>query len=158
MPTIKVDSPLGTLRLFGTDRFLTSVKIMPSDCMRPNQFRDMKNDLLSAAEEQLRLYFIGQIREFTVPIFFAGTSFQKKVWHTISKIPYGETSTYKEIAILSGYSGAARAVGSASAKNLLPIFIPCHRVIKHDGSAGSYSGGKKNKVILLRHETRYSKE
>jgi len=83
-----------------------------------------------------------------------GTEFQQKVWTAISKIPKGKTLTYKELAIKIGKPRAVRAVGNAVGANPLPITIPCHRVIKTDGSLGGYSGkgGVKTKQKLLRKE------
>tara|TARA_B100000959_G_C14612621_1_gene472718 strand:- start:157 stop:456 length:300 start_codon:yes stop_codon:yes gene_type:complete len=80
-----------------------------------------------------------------------GTNFQIKVWNELKKIPIGKTKTYKEIAIILGKPKAARAVANACKKNPYPIIIPCHRVIKSDGSLGGYSGngGKKRKKKLL---------
>ena len=83
-----------------------------------------------------------------------GTEFQKKVWKEIYKIPKGQTKTYKEIAILVGSPKSSRAVANACGKNPSPITIPCHRVIKSDGSIGGYSakGGIKRKRMLLANE------
>ena len=67
-------------------------------------------------------------------------------------IPYGETASYKEIAIKSGNPTGARAVGNANAQNPIPIIIPCHRVIKHNGSIGGYGGKIERKIFLLEHE------
>ena len=80
-----------------------------------------------------------------------GTEFQIKVWSELKKIPAGKTKTYKEIAIILGNPKAARAVANACKKNPYPIIIPCHRVIRSDGSLGGYSGngGKKRKEKLL---------
>ena len=80
-----------------------------------------------------------------------GTNFQIKVWKELKKIPIGKTKTYKEIAIILGNPKAARAVANACKKNPYPIIIPCHRVIRSDGSLGGYSGngGKKRKEKLL---------
>ena len=83
-----------------------------------------------------------------------GTNFQIQVWSEISKIPYGKTKTYKEIAISIGKPNSARAVANACGKNPFPIEIPCHRVIKSNGELGGYSakGGSKAKRILLSKE------
>ena len=82
------------------------------------------------------------------------SNFQKMVWHEIEKIPYGETRTYKEIAIAIGKPNAHRAVANACGKNLQPIKIPCHRVIRSDGKLGGYSapGGTAAKRRLLKEE------
>lgn len=83
-----------------------------------------------------------------------GTNFQIQVWTEISKIPYGKTKTYKEIAISLGKPNSARAVANACGKNPYPIDIPCHRVIRSDGNIGGYSaaGGEKKKLELLKAE------
>jgi len=86
----------------------------------------------------------------------AGTSFQVRVWKELQKIPKGETRTYKEVAINLGSPKAARAVANACGKNPYPVIIPCHRVIRTDGSIGGYSGpgGIKRKKELLEQENR----
>jgi methylated-DNA-[protein]-cysteine S-methyltransferase len=83
-----------------------------------------------------------------------GTNFQIQVWTEISKIPFGKTKTYKEIAISLGKPNSARAVANACGKNPYPIDIPCHRVIRSDGNIGGYSaaGGEKKKLELLKAE------
>ena len=89
------------------------------------------------------------------PINLEGTEFQKKVWREISKIPKGKTKTHKEIAILVGSPKSYRAVANACGKNPFPVAIPCHRVIKSDGSIGGYSakGGVRKKKALLSKES-----
>mgnify|MGYP001212458876 CR=1 FL=1 len=88
------------------------------------------------------------------PVLGSGTVFQKKVWLELSKIPKGETRTYKEIAIAIGRPLAVRAVANACGKNPHPIKIPCHRVIRSDGKLGGYSapGGTAAKRRLLKEE------
>ena len=83
-----------------------------------------------------------------------GTNFQIQVWSEISKIPFGKTKTYKEIAVSIGKPNSARAVANACGKNPYPIDIPCHRVIRSDGNIGGYSGdgGIKKKMQLLKSE------
>ena len=83
-----------------------------------------------------------------------GTEFQIKVWKEISKIPYGETRTYKELAEAIGRPNSSRAVANACGKNPYPPTIPCHRVVRSDGKIGGYSGvgGKKKKAMLLKLE------
>ena len=85
-----------------------------------------------------------------------GTEFQKAVWKEISKIPIGETRTYKEISIAIGKPNSSRAVAKACGQNPYPIVIPCHRVIRSDGKIGGYSGkgGIKTKKKLLKEESR----
>ena len=83
-----------------------------------------------------------------------GTNFQIQVWSEISKIPFGKTKTYKEIAVSIGKPNSARAVANACGKNPYPIDIPCHRVVRSDGNIGGYSGvgGQKKKIELLKAE------
>lgn len=83
-----------------------------------------------------------------------GTPFQKKVWNELKKIPFGATRSYTEIAIAIGHPNSARAVANACGKNPCPIKIPCHRVIRSDGTLGGYSGrgGIRQKLRLLRYE------
>ena len=87
-------------------------------------------------------------------MIFNGTDFQKMVWKEILKIPYGETRSYKQIAINIGRPNSSRAVANACGKNPYPELIPCHRVIRSDGSVGGYSlkGGIKQKKLLLKDE------
>tara|TARA_Y200000002_G_scaffold180715_1_gene149125 strand:+ start:2725 stop:3000 length:276 start_codon:yes stop_codon:yes gene_type:complete len=83
-----------------------------------------------------------------------GTNFQRTVWKEISKIPFGETRTYKDLAIAIGKPNSSRAVANACGKNPYPVIIPCHRVIRSDGKLGGYSGvgGVKKKKELLKLE------
>lgn len=88
-----------------------------------------------------------------------GTKFQKDVWKAILKIPKGKTISYKKLAEISGYPKAVRAVANAVGANPLPIIIPCHRVIRSNGTIGGYSGsgGIKTKIKLLKEEKFYIK-
>jgi methylated-DNA-[protein]-cysteine S-methyltransferase len=80
------------------------------------------------------------------------TLFERKVYQVLRRVPAGKVISYGELARRAGYSGAARAVGTAMKKNRLPIVIPCHRVIPASGGFGEYSAGKKWKCWLLKHE------
>ena len=115
-----------------------------------------KNDdceLLDWAQRELEEYFAGRRRAFSVPLSIVGTPFQKKVWHALKDIPYGETRTYGEIAGIIGNKNAARAVGMANNKNPLPVLIPCHRVIGKNGALTGYGGGLWRKQYLLELES-----
>ena len=109
---------------------------------------------LSRAMEELDEYFAGERRQFTVPVNPAGTPFQKLVWASLRKIPYGAIPAYSDIASEIGRPSAARAVGMANNKNPIPIIIPCHRVIGRDGSLVGYAGGLGIKRQLLDLELR----
>ncbi len=102
--------------------------------------------------DQLARYFNGKLAKFSVPLDQIGSPFQQRVWKELVKIPYGSTITYKQLARRVGVPRGFRAVGRANGSNPLPIIIPCHRVISHDGSLGGYSSGIKTKEFLLRLE------
>lgn len=104
---------------------------------------------LARAVDQLEEYFRGERHAFDLPLDVEGTEFQKKVWKELSRIPYGRTVSYKEIARKIKNENAVRAVGSANGRNPLCIVVPCHRVIAADGSLGGYSGGLAVKKKLL---------
>ncbi len=109
----------------------------------------------SAPTEQLAKYLKGNLRQFTLPLDLSGmTPFQGDVLHLTIQIPYGETSTYKEIAIRANKPNAARAVGRVEATNPIPLVIPCHRVLGSDDSLHGYGGpgGIKLKAWLLEME------
>ncbi len=98
---------------------------------------------------ELKEYFDGKRQKFTVPLEVVGTPFQKKVWHALGQIPYGRTSSYKDVAGRIRHAKAMRAVGTANGCNPHAIIVPCHRVIAHDGTLGGYAGGLKIKSRLL---------
>ncbi len=102
------------------------------------------------ARKQLTQYFDGHRTEFTIPLDLrTGTKFQQKCWNILTKIPYGETRSYAEVAKAAGRPAAFRAVGQANHHNPIPIVIPCHRVINADGKLGGYGGGLDMKEQLL---------
>lgn len=108
-----------------------------------------ETSLLKRASKQLFEYLDGQRREFDLPLEAHGTDFQMKVWKALQEIPYGETRTYKDIAIRVGNEKACRAVGLANNRNPISIFIPCHRVIGSNGKLVGYGGGLDIKEKLL---------
>lgn len=110
-------------------------------------------DCLDTAFSQLEEYINGTRKEFDLPLNPKGTPFQQKVWSALLSIPYGETKSYKDIAVKIGDPNASRAVGMANNKNKIPIFIPCHRVVSSDGTIGGYAGGESLKAKLLELES-----
>ncbi|MFW6070533.1 MAG: bifunctional DNA-binding transcriptional regulator/O6-methylguanine-DNA methyltransferase Ada [bacterium] len=88
----------------------------------------------------------------TVPLDLQGTDFQRRVWKALQEIPYGETRTYGEVAAMLGQPSAARAVAQACASNQVALVVPCHRVVRQDGSSGGYRWGAERKERLLAHE------
>jgi methylated-DNA-[protein]-cysteine S-methyltransferase len=116
------------------------------------RLRRTQTPALNVALRQLREYFAGKRRQFDVPVDPGGTDFQRRVWQLIAAIPFGETTSYGQIATQLGDERLARAVGAAAGANPIPIIIPCHRVIGAGGSLVGYGGGLRMKVWLLRHE------
>ena len=101
-------------------------------------------------------YFAGKRKDFEVPLDYPGTSFEVKVWTELLKIPYGETRSYEELALITSSKGAVRAVGSANGRNRIAIVIPCHRVVNKSGRLGGYGGGLWRKEALLALESQSS--
>ena len=108
--------------------------------------------VLAEARRELLAYFDGTLREFRVPLAPNGTDFQRRVWTALTRIPYGTTTSYADLARRLGNLTAVRAVGAANGRNPIPIIVPCHRVIGSDGSLTGFGGGLDRKEWLLRHE------
>lgn len=111
--------------------------------------------LLKEAALQLQEYFEGRRKTFNLPLDPGGTPFQQKVWQALQEIPYGQTRSYKDIALAVGNSKASRAVGMANNRNPISIVIPCHRVIGSNGKLTGYGGGLHIKEYLLNLEKQY---
>ncbi len=111
--------------------------------------------LISQTANEIKEYLDGNKKSFSIPIKIEGTDFQKKVWQEVLKIPYGETRSYKDIAININNSKAYRAVGTAIKNNPIPIIIPCHRVIKSNKDIGNYAYGIDIKKELLNLEANF---
>lgn len=110
------------------------------------------NDISDLTYAQIDEYLKGNRKSFTFPYKMIGTDFQIKVWQELTKIPYGQTRSYKDIAIAIGNEKACRAVGLANNKNPLFIVVPCHRVIGSNGKLVGYAGGMEMKKKLLEME------
>ena len=119
----------------------------------PKEGLKKSTDLIKKTVLQLNEYLIGERTEFDLPLKPEGTAFQKKVWEALCTIPYGQTRSYKEIAVQIGNEKACRAVGMANNCNPISIIIPCHRVIGADKSLVGYGGGLNIKVKLLNLES-----
>jgi|SRR5437867_967773 len=140
-----MNTPVGLLTLASTERGLASIHFGKSIPQR---------GVVDAASnrvfvQQIDEYFQALRTQFDLPLDFDGTPFQVAVWQELLRIPYGETRTYGEIARSLGKPGASRAVGMANHHNPIPIVIPCHRVVGHDGSLTGYGGGLHLKRQLL---------
>ena len=104
---------------------------------------------LAQLREELTSYFAGALQTFTVPLVYRGTPFEERVWRELTRIPYGETISYAQLAERVSSPGAQRAVGRANGMNRIAIVIPCHRVVNADGKLGGYGGGLWRKNWLL---------
>ena len=109
----------------------------------------IRSELSDKTALQLEEYFDGKRKEFDISIKLIGTEFQKKVWNELLKIPYGETVSYKDIAINTGSPKACRAVGMANHNNPILIIVPCHRVINENKKLSGYALGLDLKRRLL---------
>jgi methylated-DNA-[protein]-cysteine S-methyltransferase len=118
------------------------------------EFTEEPSAVLSRTRQQLDEYFAGTRRAFSIPLHLVGTAFQKQVWDALLGIPFGETRTYKEIAVAVGNPKGVRAVAGAIGANGIGIIIPCHRVIGSDHSLTGFAGGLEAKRILLEMEKR----
>jgi methylated-DNA-[protein]-cysteine S-methyltransferase len=149
-----VDSPVGELTLVGDGVTLTGL-YFPGHTRRPVQetLGDVDDLAFGRAVEQLAEYFAGQRTEFDVPLALRGNAFQRKVWAQLALIPYGQTRSYGQLAVLLGDPGLARAVGAANGQNPISIIVPCHRVVGADGRLTGYAGGLERKAFLLELET-----
>jgi AraC family transcriptional regulator of adaptative response/methylated-DNA-[protein]-cysteine methyltransferase len=110
--------------------------------------------VLRRAEQQLREYFAGTRRDFDLPLHQRGSAFQTAAWRALCEIPYGETRSYSDMARRVGSPGAVRAIGRVNGQNRIAIVVPCHRVIRSDGSLCGYGGGRWRKQWLLDFEGR----
>ena len=112
--------------------------------------------MVCLAVEQLRGYLRGRLHRFELPLAPEGTTFERLVWRELARIPYGETTTYGQLARRVRNPRAARAVGAAARKNPIAIIVPCHRVVGLDGSLTGYAAGLERKVALLALERRHA--
>ncbi|TKX34163.1 methylated-DNA--[protein]-cysteine S-methyltransferase [Campylobacter taeniopygiae] len=138
--------PICSLSLKSDGEFLTEVDF----CFEEN-FEENSCELLEFANWELKNYFSKKLKVFKTPLKIQGTSFEIKVYKALMQIPYGQTVTYKELAEIINHPKAFRAVGNANSKNIIPIFIPCHRVLAKN-SIGGYNGGINIKKFLLQNE------
>ncbi|GAB2506629.1 Methylated-DNA--protein-cysteine methyltransferase, constitutive [Corynebacterium atrinae] len=153
-----VDSPLGPLLLAATEKGLVRVafEVEGFDAVLTTIAAKVSPRVLEAPARldtvagELEEYFSGRRQVFDLPLDFAlSAGFRREVHSFLPRITYGNTRSYKEVAALVGKPTAIRAVGTACATNPLPVIIPCHRVLRSDGTLGGYLGGLEAKSILL---------
>jgi len=148
MKNVSLKTPVGTLEIKGDENGLASVHFLDSE----EKTSTIIPNVLQPTMDQLKEYFEGTRTHFDLKLNPEGTSFQKKVWQQLEKIPYAKTASYQEIANRLGNPKVIRAAASANGKNPIAIIIPCHRVIGSDGSLTGYAGGLHRKKWLLDHE------
>ena len=149
-------SPLGTMLIIEENNVLTHLTLSDNTQVVSNfpadSLQQKSSSVISSAKIQLNEYFKGTRKIFQLPLNPIGTPFQKKVWNVLCTIPFGETRSYKEIALQIENPKGCRAVGMANNRNPIMLIIPCHRVIGTDGSLIGYAGGIEIKKWLLEHE------
>lgn len=153
-------SPIGNILLAADEMGLTGLwfegqKYFALDLDKEHEEKEIP--LFEKVKQWLDIYFSGKEPDFTIPLHFTGTEFQKEVWEILCTIPYGQTMTYGEIAKrIAARKGlphmSAQAIGGAVGHNRISIIVPCHRVVGADGSLTGYAGGIEKKVKLLKLE------
>ena len=145
------ESPIGELLLVGDEDSTLRGLYMQEGRTRISARSSWRraDEPFAAAREQLGEYFAGERTGFDLPLAMAGTEFEREVWAELERIPYGQTTSYGEIARRIGRPDRARAVGAANGRNPISIVVPCHRVIGADGSLTGYGGGLERKRFLL---------
>ncbi|MBI1824802.1 MAG: methylated-DNA--[protein]-cysteine S-methyltransferase [Planctomycetes bacterium] len=157
--TKKIDSPIGPLVAGATTEGVCLLEFADRRAFQ-KQVATLRSRLKAACvpgrnahldqlERELREYFSGSRTEFTVPLVIAGNDFQTRVWNELRRVPHGKTMSYSELARQIGAPGAQRAVGRTNGENRIAIVIPCHRVVRSDGTLCGYGGGVWRKKFLL---------
>jgi methylated-DNA-[protein]-cysteine S-methyltransferase len=147
-----IPSPIGKLKLVASDKGLAAI-LWEND--NPRRVRlgttteDRDHPVLHETERQLKEYFDGKRKSFSLDLDLAGTKFQNDVWRALLAIPFGETRSYGQIARQLGNPQAMRAVGAANGRNPVSIVVPCHRVIGTSGKLTGFAGGLEAKAFLL---------
>ena len=163
---INIETPIGEMVAGATDegicllefsdRRMLTTEYKDLTRLLKTKMEDGENEHLKQLKKQLKEYFNGNRKEFSVPLVTPGSEFQKAVWKELQNIPYGTSRSYQEQAIALNRPDSTRAVANANGMNRISIVIPCHRVIGADGHLTGYGGGLKRKRWLLYHERKYS--
>lgn len=140
------DTPVGQMALAGEGDAISRLYLPGLPLPR---LASRETPLLARGREELLEYLAGARRDFDLPLAPQGTPFQQRVWAALREIPYGQTRSYRELALAAGSPRGYRAVGMANHRNPIPILIPCHRVVGSDGSLTGYAGGVAKKQLLL---------
>jgi AraC family transcriptional regulator, regulatory protein of adaptative response / methylated-DNA-[protein]-cysteine methyltransferase len=162
--TTAIDTPLGPMiagateegvcLLEFTDRRMLEAQLQRLSKLLGHPMIPGEHRHLTQLREELTKYFAGTLTDFTTPLIYRGTPFEERVWRELTRIPYGETISYAQLADRIDAPGGQRAVGRANGMNRISIVIPCHRVVNADGKLGGYGGGLWRKHWLLELERR----
>ena len=147
-----IPSPVGNLKLVASDKGLAAIlweQDNPRRVRLGETVEDETHPVLVETEGQLKEYFAGKRKSFSLSLDLAGTEFQKSVWEALLGIPFGETRSYGQLAKQLGNPRSTRAVGAANGRNPISIVIPCHRVIGSTGKLTGFAGGLAAKEHLL---------
>lgn len=150
------NSPIGLIEIIADEEAIIKLDFIDDESELYNIELHLQNAMIEKCKKQLNEYFQGKRFDFDLPIELQCTEFQKRVWKEVSKISFGKTKSYLQIAELLGDKKLIRAVGLANGQNPLPIIVPCHRVIGSDGKLVGYAGGLQRKKWLLNHEAEFS--
>ncbi len=148
----KFDTEICQMIIVGSACGISQLHLAVDDSNRELKIEDdwvENNNFFDEEIAQIKAYINGQLKTFDIKLNLKGTSFQKHVWKELVNIPYGETVSYKDIAIRVGKTNGSRAVGMANGKNPIPLIIPCHRVIGSNGNLTGYAFGLDIKIKLL---------
>ncbi len=147
MPYFYTESPIGIIEIEANDDGICQVNFVEN-----KTFESAETPILRQCANELAEYFEGKRSHFEVKLAAKGTDFQHTVWEKLSKVSFGTTQSYMDIALQLGDAKKVRAVGAANGKNPIAIIVPCHRVIGGNGNLIGYAGGLWRKEWLLRHE------
>ncbi|GIL30693.1 methylated-DNA--[protein]-cysteine S-methyltransferase [Actinocatenispora comari] len=152
MRWLSVPSPIGDLIAVADDDALRQLRFGgPAPAGEPSP----ADPVLAATRSQLDEYFAGRRTGFDLPLHLVGSEFERAVWAELTRIPYGETCSYGDVArAVADDVGASRAVGTANNHNPIPVIVPCHRVVGANRKLVGYGGGLPRKVFLLELEAR----
>jgi AraC family transcriptional regulator of adaptative response/methylated-DNA-[protein]-cysteine methyltransferase len=164
--TITIETPLGEMVAGATDEGVCLLEFHDRK-MLPTEYKDLvkllnttiqegENRHLKTLKKQLKEYFNGKRKEFSIPLITPGSEFQQAVWKELQNIHFGSTRSYQEQAVALNMPDSIRAVANANGMNRIAIVIPCHRVIGSDGRLTGYGGGLRRKKWLIDHERKYS--
>ena len=145
-----INTPLGKMVAAGDDSYIHSLKFC-----NHNNIETSMTPALKILQHELDLYFNHKLTNFTSKLTPQGTDFQNKVWHALQQVPYGSTTSYKNIADNINQPKSFRAVSNANAANQILILIPCHRIIANSGNLCGFTAGIEKKKWLLKHEKQY---